>query len=84
MAEVCITCRQPVTPVLDKTGHVDHWIDSDGHATADDLPDAYDRLQALAERMPHDLDAAIAYSALKVRVQMGMPFHQHQGVPDEH
>lgn len=80
MADVCVACRVPVVAVLDKTGKVDHWIDHDGHATATDIPDAYDLLESLRERTPHDLSAACAYSTLKVRLNLGMSFHQHQGV----
>lgn len=81
MPDVCIRCRTPVSPVLDKSGHVDHWVDRDGHATATDLPDAYERLADLGKH-PGDLAAMQKYSALKTRLQLSMSFHQHQGVSD--
>lgn len=78
-AASCLRCGTEVIGVLDKAGKVDHWIDRDGHATATDIPDAYERRAELG-RDPHNLAAMQSYSALSVRLQLGMSFHQHQGV----
>ena len=73
----CVCCGTEVSPVLDTLSKVDHWVDSDGHATATDIPDAYEMLQRLGDR--RDIAAMSAYSTLSVRLREGMSFHQHQG-----
>lgn len=76
----CIVCGEIVTPILDTFGKVDRWVGPDGSCAADDDPNAYDRLDALRAAAGADVDAAADYSMFKVRLAMGVTFHEHAGV----